>query len=113
MDTSKENTPVATKAHNVDEIIEKEMPGFRVAKASKSAADGVKVLAADAVTPNADVMRKYKMSAPGKKAAARGDAARGKSRMVAIEPKHPGSADGPSKRLAVIVKGGAIGPRQG
>ena len=107
---------MATKTQRIDDVIQKEMPGFRVAKTAKPAADAAKVLAADAVTPNLETLRKkYKMSAPAKKAAARGDAAPrgGKAQMVVIEPKSAGSADSPSKRMTVIVKDGKIRARQG
>jgi len=107
---------VATKGQRIEDIIEKEMPGFRVAKTAKPAADAVKALAADAITPDLETLRKkYKMSAPAKKPSAPVDAAprTGKAQMVVIEPKKAGAPDSPSKRMTVVVRDGKIRARQG
>jgi len=106
---------MATKKLSLDEVITKEMPGFRVAK---EAAEDAAAFEPDAVTPSLETMKaKYKM--PGSNSRKRGTAKRdsipaSKSQMVVAEPAAgPEGSDASRKRLTVLVRDGKIRARQG
>lgn len=106
---------MAAKKLSIDEVIAKEMPGFRVAK--EAVADAA-TYEPDAVTPSLETMQaKYKM--PGTSPRKRGTAKRdsipaSKSQMVVVESAAGSQgSDAPGKRLTVLVKDGKIRARQG
>jgi len=106
---------MAAKKLSLDEVIAKEMPGFRVAK--EAAADAP-AYEPDAVTPNLETMQtKYKMqgASPRKRGMAKLDSTpASKSEMVVVESAAgPQDSDAPGKRLTITVRDGKIRARQG